>query len=92
MIVVRNAGRSHLKIGDLKKGPSCISFYGKVLEIREPRQFERKDKTPGMVGRVLLGDISGEIWLVLWDEQALAISEMQVGEVLDLLRSMMLMH
>jgi len=83
MIVVRNAGRSHLKIGDLKMGPSCISFYGKVLELREPRQFERTDKTPGMVGRVLLGDISGEIWLVLWDEQALAIADMQVGEVLE---------
>ena len=27
MIVVRNAGRSHLKIADLKKGPSCISFF-----------------------------------------------------------------
>ncbi len=84
MIVVRNAGRSHLKIADLKKGPSCISFFGKVLELREPRQFERTDKTPGMVGRVLLGDSSGEVWLVLWDEQALVTAELAVGDVLEI--------
>ncbi|HDQ08059.1 MAG TPA: hypothetical protein ENN44_04695 [Methanoculleus sp.] len=84
MIVVRNAGRSHLKISELKEGPSCISFYGKVLEIRPPRQFERRDKTPGMVARVLLGDSSGEVWLVLWDEQALVTAELAVGDVLEI--------
>ncbi|MBT8507526.1 hypothetical protein AZH53_03700 [Methanomicrobiaceae archaeon CYW5] len=84
MIVVRNAGRSHRKIADLAAGPSCIAFFGKVLELREPRQFERRDGTPGLVGRVLLGDISGEVWLVLWDEQALSIADMRVGEVLEI--------
>ncbi|NYT06120.1 MAG: nucleotide-binding protein [Methanomicrobiales archaeon] len=83
MLVVRAAGREHRQIADLSADASLVCFFGKVIGISEPRTFTRSDETPGCVVRVDVGDETGEVTLVLWDERAGAVAEIQPGDVLE---------
>jgi replication factor A1 len=85
MIVVRDLGRAHVKIQDLGAGSSLSCFFGKVISAASPREFQRSDGTTGWVGDLLLGDETGQIRAVLWDERAGATGEVEVGEVLEVI-------
>jgi replication factor A1 len=84
MLVVRDAGRQHLKIARLDSASSLICFFGKVLSISGPKEFDRSDGTKGQLARITVGDDTGEITVVLWDEQAAAVGEIETGEVLEI--------
>ena len=85
MLVVRDLGRSHIRIRDLAAAPSLACFFAKVLAVEEPREFERPDGAPGIVANVTVGDETGRARLTLWDEKAAAVSEIAVGDVLEIL-------
>ncbi len=85
MIVVRELGRAHVKIRDLGSGSSLTSFFGKVVSATTPREFRKKDGTTGWVADILLGDETGQVRVVLWDEKAGAAAEVEVGEVLEVI-------
>lgn len=85
MLVVKDLGRSHVRIRDLAGASSLACFFGKVLSIEEPREFERPDGTTGLVANVLVGDETGRARLTLWDEKAGGIAEIGVGDVLEVL-------
>jgi len=85
MMVVRELGRTHVKIRDLGSGSSLTSFFGKVISATSPREFRRNDGTTGQVGDILLGDETGQVRVVLWDEKARAAAEVEVGEVLEVI-------
>jgi replication factor A1 len=84
MLVVRDAGRQHCKIARLASTSSLICFFGKVLQVSGPKEFDRNDGTKGQVSRITVGDDSGEITVVLWDERAAAVCEIEEGEVLEI--------
>ena len=43
MMVVDELGRSHIKIGGIPTAKtSIVSFFGKILEIKPPREFTRE--------------------------------------------------
>jgi len=84
MLVVREAGRSHLKIRDLQAASSLVSLFAKVLVVGKPREFERPEGEPGLVSRLTVGDETGEAHLVLWDDKAAAVHEIEVGDVLEI--------
>jgi len=84
MLVVHEAGRHHLKITELQTSSSLVSFFCKVLSKSQPKEFMRSDGTPGLVSRMEVGDESGEVDIVLWDSRAAAISEINDGDVLEI--------
>ncbi len=84
MLVVREAGREHRKINSLDSATSLISFFAKVLSVTPPKEFKRDDGSPGCVARLRAGDETGEITVLLWDDQAAAVTELEPGEVLEI--------
>lgn len=85
MMVVRDLGRTHVKIRDLGSGSSLSCFFGKVISATSPHEFRRNDGTTGQVADILLGDETGQVRAVLWDEKAQAAGEVEVGEVLEVI-------
>ncbi len=70
--------RKHgLKINKLKPGMR-VGVTGKVVKCYEVRSFVRNEKT-SKVGSFLIGDDSGLIRIVLWDENHIA--KMENGEI-----------
>jgi replication factor A1 len=85
MLVVGELGRQHVKIQDLSGRSSLFSFFGKVVDKTEPREFDRSDGEKRWVASLLLGDETGIARVVLWDEKAGATLEIAPGEVLEVI-------
>ncbi|MGA2934114.1 MAG: nucleotide-binding protein [Methanomicrobiales archaeon] len=85
MIVVRDLGRAHVKIRDVGTGSSLSCFFGKVVSTTSPHEFQKGDGSTGLVADILLGDETGQVRVVLWDEKAQAAGEVDVGEVLEVI-------
>ena len=85
MMVVGELGREHVKIRGLSAKSSLFSFFGKILDKTEPKEFDRADGEKGWVATLLLGDETGSTRVVLWDEKAGAALDTAVGEVLEVI-------
>lgn len=83
MIVLRRAGRKHQKIARLSEHSTFVHFFGKVLGNGEVRRFTRDDGSPGAVSRIEVGDDTGEVSLVFWDEHVSVVDDVSVGEVVE---------
>lgn len=66
-----------LKIGNILAGMRDVETEGRIVRIFEARSFET-ERGPGRVGSFILGDDSGTVRVVLWNNQADKIS--QLGE------------
>ncbi|RLG35392.1 replication factor A [Methanosarcinales archaeon] len=69
----------NISIKEIKDGMDAISVVGRVLEIGDVRTFSRKNGTVGKVGTIMIGDITGKIRVTLWDDRALDIESLAVG-------------
>ena len=58
-----------IDISDLKEGMSNIVLLGKILSIQKIREFVRKDESTGKICSFLLGDPTGIVKIVLWDDR-----------------------
>jgi len=85
MIVVGELGRQHVKIRGLSAKSSLFSFFGKVVDKTEPKEFDRADGEKGWVATILLGDETGTTRVVLWDEKAGAVLDIVPGDVLEII-------
>ncbi|MFA5220999.1 MAG: nucleic acid-binding protein [Methanoregula sp.] len=85
MLVVGELGRQHVKIRELSGKSSLFSFFGKVIDKTEPHEFDRRDGEKGWVATLLLGDETGSVRIVLWDEKAGAAVEIAIGDVLEII-------
>lgn len=85
MLVVGELGRQHVKIRGLSAKSSLFSFFGKVIDKTEPKEFERADGEKGGVATLLLGDETGTTRVVLWDEKAGAVLDIAAGDVLEII-------
>jgi replication factor A1 len=85
MIVVTSLGRAHVKIRDVGSGSSLSCFFGKVISTTSPHEFQKADGSTGLVADILLGDETGQVRVVLWDEKAQATGEVDVGGVLEVI-------
>jgi len=85
MLVVGELGRQHVKIKGLAAKSSLFSFFGKVVDKTEPKEFDRADGEKGWVATLLLGDETGTTRVVLWDEKAGAALEIMPGDVLEII-------
>jgi replication factor A1 len=86
LLVVRDLGRDHVPISKLYKKSSLFCFFGKILEISKPKEFDKQDGSKGMVSRMIVGDRTGHVTLVFWDEQAMAlIDTFSPGECVEVI-------
>jgi replication factor A1 len=85
MLVIGELGRQHVKIKGLTGKSSLFSFFGKVMDKTEPKEFDRKDGEKGWVATLLVGDQTGTTRVVLWDEKAGAVADIAVGDVLEII-------
>jgi len=85
MLVVRDLGRNHVKVAQVGSGSTLSCFFGKVVSVSSPKEFNRSDGTTGLVSHLLVGDGTGQARVVLWDERAMAVQEVAVGEVLEII-------
>ena len=85
MLVVGELGRQHVKIRGLGGKSSLFSFFGKVIDKTEPKEFDRKDGEKGWVATLLTGDETGTTRVVLWDEKAGAANDIAIGDVLEII-------
>ncbi|HDH44918.1 MAG TPA: hypothetical protein ENG66_05970 [Thermococcus sp.] len=58
-----------IKLNQLIPGLYNLSLKLSVKEVEEIKTFTRPDGTTGQLVRVKVCDKTGEMWLVLWDEQ-----------------------
>ncbi|MBN1323208.1 MAG: replication protein A [Methanotrichaceae archaeon] len=73
------------KISEIGRDMGEVNLVAQVLDPGEPREFTRKDGSPGVVRSVLLGDETGKIRLTLWNEQAKM--EIKEGESLEVINA-----
>ncbi len=85
MLVIGELGRQHVKIRGLSGKSSLFSFFGKVIDKTEPKEFDRKDGEKGWVATLLLADETGTTRVVLWDEKAGAAGDIDIGDVLEII-------
>ena len=64
---------------------SLFCFFAKVIDKTGPKEFDRKDGEKGWVATLLVGDETGTIRVVLWDEKAGAALEIATGDVLEVI-------
>ena len=57
-------------ISQVSEGMKNIMLFGRIREIYKIHRFKRNQGEDGVVGSFILYDSSGEIKIVLWDEQA----------------------
>jgi len=84
MLVAREFGEVELKINQIKPETGKVIFVGKVVSISEIHEFSRSDGSIGRVANLTLGDGTGTVKVVLWDEGTEAISrgDITAGQVL----------
>ncbi|MHC1631718.1 MAG: OB-fold nucleic acid binding domain-containing protein [Methanotrichaceae archaeon] len=87
MLVAREFGEIELKINQIKPDTGKVIFVGKVISISEVHEFDRTDGSLGRVTNLSLGDETGSIRVVLWDEATKPVSDgkIKVGQVLKVM-------
>jgi replication factor A1 len=80
MVDVKNDDKDYLnaieiKTANISAGMKNITIAGRIKEIYKTFTFNRNDGTEGRVGSFLLCDESGEIRVVLWDDDTKLFSQ-----------------
>ncbi|UCD45243.1 MAG: hypothetical protein JSV27_01720 [Candidatus Bathyarchaeota archaeon] len=76
-----------LRIGDLTPGLSDVSITARVIHVFPPHTFSRSDGREGKVLRMLVGDSTGSVAAVFWDEKAdqIAAAKITPGKIVRIL-------
>lgn len=76
-----------LRIGDLTTGLSDVSLTGRVIHVFPPHTFTRRDGREGKVLRMIIGDSTGSVAVVFWDEKAdhVVASKVSTGKIVRIL-------
>jgi len=64
-----------IDVSDLREGMSNIVLLGKILNSQKVHEFVRKDESSGKVCSFLLGDPTGIVKIVLWDERVDSVNQ-----------------
>ncbi len=76
-----------LKIRDLTAGLSDVSLTGRVIHVFPSRTFDRDNNRKGKVLRLLIGDKTGSVVVVFWDDKAdhVEASKLKPGKIVRIL-------
>ena len=76
-----STNQSKLKIKEIYPGMRSVHTVGKVMRIFEMREFSKGDKH-GKVASIIIGDDSGTIRVVFWNEQVDLLQKVKEGDIL----------
>ncbi|WP_181391225.1 OB-fold nucleic acid binding domain-containing protein [Methanospirillum stamsii] len=86
LLVVKDLGRSHVKIRGLRGKSSLFCFYAKIIAFSGVTEFDRQNGEKGLVARLTVADETGQVDLVFWDEQAAALEEtFEIADVVEVI-------
>lgn len=68
-----------LKISEITSNTSSLSTIGRVLQVYRPRAYSK-----GMMSSLILGNKSGTIRVVLWDEKSEIANEIKKGDAIKI--------
>lgn len=86
LLVVKDLGRSHVKIRGLRGKSSLFCFYAKIIGFSGVTEFDRQSGEKGLVARLTVADETGQVDLVFWDDQAAALEEtFETGDVVEII-------
>ena len=68
------------QIKDITANARNISISGNVEKVNEIRDFVRKDGSHGRISSFNISDGTGTMRVVLWDENCLLLSQIDVGK------------
>jgi hypothetical protein len=80
--VLEDAGQ--LQVKNVLAGMRNVELSGKVVKIYEVREFNRDGK-PGQVGNFLIGDETGVIRVVAWNDKAKLLGQLNEGDTIKIL-------
>ncbi|MGL4670155.1 MAG: OB-fold nucleic acid binding domain-containing protein [Methanobacteriaceae archaeon] len=70
------------KVNELEEDDRNIKLLVRIIDLQDPREFQRQDGTPGMLRSVELGDDTGSIRGTLWDDKANTF--MEIGDAIKI--------
>ncbi|MCC7553660.1 MAG: replication protein A [Methanobacteriaceae archaeon] len=70
------------KLTDLDEDDRNIRVVGRIIDIQEPREFQKQDGTPGLVRNIDIADDTGSIKVVMWNSAA--DYNLEIGEAIKL--------
>ena len=74
----------NLRINEIDGTESKVNLRGFVHKIFEIHEFERRDGARGKVRRIQLGDETGELTVVLWDEKVDELNSLKIGDLIEI--------
>lgn len=76
-----------LTISDLISGLNDVTVTGRVILLYPGKTFRRSDLTEGKIVRLLIGDKTGTLTVVLWDDKTVHVEsgEISSGQILRIL-------
>jgi len=81
--LIESSEKGVLQIKNLVPGLRNATVIGRVLRVWEVREFE-KDKIKGKVASILIGDGSGKVRAVFWNDKVKLIENLKEGDVVKL--------
>lgn len=81
-IIEKTSGK--LKIKDILAGMRNVETVGKVTNVFDVRQFQRKDGSESKVGAFVIGDETGTIRIACWGDQADHIAKINKDDVVKI--------
>ena len=82
MLVAREFGEVELKVASIRPETGKVTFLGKVISISAVHEFPRGDGSLGRVANLAVGDETGTVRIVLWDDlvEPVTKGEIAVGQ------------
>ena len=72
--------KRELKIKDIVNRMRKINIKGRIIQVSDTREFERKDGKKGRVCNLIITDGTGEVRIPLWDKQVNMLDEGKLNE------------
>jgi len=82
-VKIFDATTGKLKINKILAGMRNVEVVGRVVNVFEVRQFNTGQRS-GSVGSFILGDETGSMRVVLWNDQTKAMSEFKEGQIVKI--------
>lgn len=82
MLVAREFGEVELKVDRIRPETGKVTFLGKIVSISAVHEFPRSDGSVGRVANLSIGDETGTVRIVLWEElvEPVARGNLAVGQ------------
>ena len=77
-----------LKIKNVLGGMRNVEILGKVIYKKDPIKFVKKDNSEGKVGSILIGDETGSIRIVFWNESTDEMSKINKDDIIRIKNGM----